>query len=637
MRSSILSLGLCAAVAGGAVFGFLGPGPWGGVNTAQAAGLTTAHKKDLTEMKKDLNRVAALIRQKKADEADKIVTDAEAKLKEIQEEASLKADDRVFTSINKELSSAKKAVLEHKIKAGEITAVSFAKEVAPILNAKCVSCHGNNNGRGGLSLASFVNMQKRGESGQPLLQIGNPDKSLIIERLKADDDTRMPKNGTLTAKEIETISTWILQGAKFDGKDEKAALAAVISEARGASREKVVINRPTGDETVSFVKDIAPFMVNICMRCHRGDDPRGGLSMETFEKLMQGGNSGRVVVPGDIKASRLWDLAGEQNPIKMPPGQLLITVKNHANLKKWIEEGAKFDGGDPKAPLARLVPTEEELKAQELAKLSHDDLVKMHLERDRALWKAALSKDQPAEIDGKEFILMGNVSESRLAQVQKWAEENAKQLRNMFGEKGDHLWKGKLTIFVLKDRFSYEEFATTNSRRTPPKEVTGHSVVSSSLEDVYVCLQDVGDNVTSESGGLALNLMDHMTGAFLQRASGRIPDWALRGTGLAIAARAEKNDYVLGLRKQVPDLLKSIDRPEDVFSDGQFSPASIGPIGYTLVDFLLTQGGGPKFGQFIRTVQGGTNVNEALRTVYGGTAQSIALQYGASVGSKRKK
>lgn len=628
-KLSVLAAATVCAVAFSALYGV-------GVGVVEAAGLTSAHRKDLGEVKRDLGKVDRLVRQKKIEDAEKIIADAEAKLKEIQEDAGVKPDDKAFLAVNKELTAGKKAILDHKIETGEVAALSFAKDVAPILNSKCGNCHGNNNPRGGLKINTFAGMEKGGQSGA-LLVIGDPDKSLIIQRLKADDNTRMPQNGTLTAKEIETISTWITQGAKFGGKDKNALLSAVISEARGANAEKVVVNRPTGGETVSFKDDIAPFFVNICMRCHQGNDPRGGLSMETFEKLMQGGNSGRVVVPGDTKASRLWDLAGEQDPIKMPPGQLLITEKNHRNLRKWIEEGAKFDGGDPKAPLRTLVPTDEELKARELAKLSQEDLAKMHLDRAHALWKAALNKDQPAEIDGKQFIVMGNVSETRLAQVEKWAESNANELRKMFGDKSDQLWKGKLSIFVLKDRFSYEEFATTNSRRTPPKEVTGHSIVSQSWEDVYVCLQDVGDSVTSESGGLQLNLMDHMTGAFLQRASGKIPDWALRGTGLAIAGRTEKNEYVLGLRKQVPALLNAIDKPEDVFGDGQFSPASIGPIGYTLVDFLLSQGGGVKFGQFVRAVQGGASVNEALRSTYSADARAIAIQYGSSVGSKKKK
>src|SRR6185369_6497595 len=62
---------------------------------------------------------------------------------------------------------------------------------------------------------------------------------------------------------------------------------------------------PAGKETVSFTKDIAPFMVNLCLNCHSGKNPRSGFSLETYELLMKGGKSGRVVLAGNTKDSRL--------------------------------------------------------------------------------------------------------------------------------------------------------------------------------------------------------------------------------------------------------------------------------------------------------------------------------------------
>ena len=92
-------------------------------------------------------------------------------------------------------------------------------------------------------------------------------------------------------------------------------------------KPKVVVAKPTGTETVSFKNDIAPFMTNLCLRCHGGNNPRSGFSLETFEKLLQGGDSGRVVLPGNLDGSRLWDLVGKQDPIKMPMGQARIRTQ----------------------------------------------------------------------------------------------------------------------------------------------------------------------------------------------------------------------------------------------------------------------------------------------------------------------
>src|SRR5579863_7520937 len=60
---------------------------------------------------------------------------------------------------------------------------------------------------------------------------------------------------------------------------------------------------PAGKETVSFTKDIAPFMVNLCLNCHSGKNPRSGFSLETYELLMKGGKSGRVVLAGNAEDS----------------------------------------------------------------------------------------------------------------------------------------------------------------------------------------------------------------------------------------------------------------------------------------------------------------------------------------------
>src|SRR5690606_15353467 len=110
-----------------------------------------------------------------------------------------------------------------------------------------------------------------------------------------------------------------------------------------------------------------------------------------------------------------------------------------------------------------------------------------------------------------------NVPEARLRDVNTWAEEFAKSLRQMFGEKETPIWKGKLAIFVIKDRFGYEEFNLVVNQRQVPREITAHSEVTSSYEDAYVVLQDVGDTSSAEFPGLHVGLIDQLTGAYLKR------------------------------------------------------------------------------------------------------------------------
>ena len=141
-------------------------------------------------------------------------------------------------------------------------------------------------------------------------------------------------------------------------------------------------------------------------------------------------------------------------------------------------------------------------------------------------------------------------------------------------------------------------------------------------------LLDVGDEPSEESPGLQVNLIDQMTGAFLKRDGAQLPDWVIRGTGLALAAQVSRNNVYL--RQQglaAKDAVSGIRRPEDVFSDGQFSPGTIGAVGYTLVDYMLDAGGSAKFGQFIGLLRSGQDTAAAVRQVYRSDLSAVARNY----------
>ncbi len=399
-------------------------------------------------------------------------------------------------------------------------------------------------------------------------------------------------------------------------------------ESKSSERETAQANKPTGKETVSFTKDIAPFMVNLCVNCHGGKDPRSGFSLETFEKLMKGGKSGRVVLPGNSKDSRMWHLVGEQQPFKMPPRQALITRTNHRNLRTWIEEGAKFDGPDPKATLRSLVPTDAEKRAKEIAALSTEDLANRRKERAEQLWKTALSSDPAAVHETDEFLVMGNVDESRLKQIGEWGGTSAERLRKFFKIKDPSIWRGKLTVFVFKDRFAYVEFTQTNEKVEIPPETMGHSRVSSAGDEAYICVLDIGDSATETSPGVRTLQTALLAEGLLQRLPNRLPDWASRGTGLALAAQSDpKNPYFRGLTAGSHEAVRSLKKPEELFANGTFSPADLPAVGYTLVNFMLKSRGEPHFVDFLTQLANGKKLAEALSGVYNVDVPNLARGY----------
>src|SRR5207249_4827985 len=69
----------------------------------------------------------------------------------------------------------------------------FAVEVLPLLQNKCIACHGDDpkGPRGGLDLRSRTAALAGGDSGEPALVPGDPGKSLIVQAV-AHDGLKMP-------------------------------------------------------------------------------------------------------------------------------------------------------------------------------------------------------------------------------------------------------------------------------------------------------------------------------------------------------------------------------------------------------------------------------------------------------------
>src|SRR3954468_21479517 len=93
---------------------------------------------------------------------------------------------------------------------------NFAKDVRPILEKSCYSCHGAEKQKAGLRLDVRASAMRGGESG-PAFVPGKSDQSLVIKLTRGDDPDRiMPAKGDrLTATQISTIAAWIDAGAPW--------------------------------------------------------------------------------------------------------------------------------------------------------------------------------------------------------------------------------------------------------------------------------------------------------------------------------------------------------------------------------------------------------------------------------------
>ena len=73
--------------------------------------------------------------------------------------------------------------------------VSFSKEIAPIIQRRCVGCHGERTNLGEWRAHTFAALLKSGASGKAMIVPGKPEASELYRRiLTKDEDMRMPKS-----------------------------------------------------------------------------------------------------------------------------------------------------------------------------------------------------------------------------------------------------------------------------------------------------------------------------------------------------------------------------------------------------------------------------------------------------------
>ena len=101
-----------------------------------------------------------------------------------------------------------------------------------------------------------------------------------------------------------------------------------------------------------FETRIRPVLAGVCSQCHGSKVASGKLRLDSREAILQGGEHGPAVIPGDVEGSLLirairWD---ENEPIQMPPKKPLAD-EVVADLTAWIASGAKWPARTT-APLA---------------------------------------------------------------------------------------------------------------------------------------------------------------------------------------------------------------------------------------------------------------------------------------------
>lgn len=100
---------------------------------------------------------------------------------------------------------------------------------------------------------------------------------------------------------------------------------------------------------VSFLKDVAPILVQNCIACHNTKKSESKYIMTNFAQLAKGGQQGEGVTlePGDPDASYFVELIRHDANPRMPWKQDPLPLDKIATIEKWVKQGAKYDGAGP--------------------------------------------------------------------------------------------------------------------------------------------------------------------------------------------------------------------------------------------------------------------------------------------------
>ncbi|XZE54729.1 c-type cytochrome domain-containing protein [Planctomycetaceae bacterium SH139] len=518
--------------------------------------------------------------------------------------------------------------------------ISFVNQVAPLLVDKCGQCHIRGN-RGSFSLSSFAVLM-RGPPAGVVVFPGDPIGSRLIETIETGD---MPRGGgSVTPAELAMLKEWVSAGAKFDGANSAAPLVNLVaanSSAPAADAAMPNVRPPqvtaaTGSETVSFVRQVAPLLVENCSGCHiDAMQIVGGLNMNSLAQLLRGGDSGPAINVGDGDGSLLVRKLRGQEGQRMPAGgRPALSTESIQLISKWIDEGASLDSGG--SPDQRLPVMVVEAWAKQA---SHQELASRRRELAIENWKlgaSAETRDQPTIVENKDVLVFGTESEEQLEVFAQSASEALEQVMATLPkprqklDSGDAQVRGRITLFVFPRRYEYGEFSKMVEGRDLPAEWSVHWNFDG--VDAYVSLVAPSE-ITKEA--LAPRLISPLASIQLaMRGSG--PRWFREGLGRAVAARLAGRELpeIQQWDAAIPAALRVVKQPKELI-DGRLPPAETDVLGYGIGKTMLDRSYSRELNRLLANLESGAPFDEAFATAFRVPLQNFVTTWFAYAANAR--
>ncbi|KAA5539889.1 hypothetical protein FYK55_22845 [Roseiconus nitratireducens] len=200
-------------------------------------------------------------------------------------------------------------------------------------------------------------------------------------------------------------------------------------------------------QKVTFEEHVKPILRQHCLNCHNQGEKKGGLALDTYGSLVEGGGSGEVVFDdGDAEGSRLWQLVNHDDTPVMPPNQDKLPDEQLALIRAWIEGGILENSGSKAKKkktnaLAFVASTGGKPEGPVAMPESIPQSTPVVTERAAAITALAASPWAPlVAIAGQEQIVLYHTETSELLGILPFPEGIAQEIR--FSRDGAYLIVG---------------------------------------------------------------------------------------------------------------------------------------------------------------------------------------------------
>jgi hypothetical protein len=212
---------------------------------------------------------------------------------------------------------------------------------------------------------------------------------------------------------------------------------------------------------------------------------------------------------------------------------------------------------------------------------------------------------------------MGNVGDNTLKEIGQRAETLSPKIAQIFGAPPkDPLLKGRFTVFVLKDRYSYSEFGKMIEERDMPKEAFSHWR--------YTVIDAYGAMLSSKSGENSNEgLIAHQIGsAYVASLGTNVPHWFAEGSGRMAAAKIAPND----VRGKAWDVVLmeawgELEKPSE-FMEGKMNNELADTFSYSFVKYLNNDS--KRYQKLLSELRKGGDFAKLFPAIYGYDPAKVA-------------